>query len=125
MRRMSRRLATLLLALLLPLQFAWGAAAAYCGHETNLQAAQHFGHHQHVHQTDAGQAAEAKKAVDGKLAYDNDCGSCHASATVLIAPTPGELSMPLPASGLALAVVPSPSSALARAPDRPQWLRLA
>jgi len=122
---MSRRLVTLFLALLLPLQFAWGAAAAYCGHETNAQAAQHFGHHQHVHQAEAGQSSEAKKAVDGKLAYDNDCGACHASATVLIAPTLGELSVPLPASSLAFAVVPSPSSALARAPDRPQWPGLA
>ncbi len=115
------RLVALLLALLLPLQFAWGAAAAYCQHETGTQAARHFGHHAHEHPADAG----AKKPAGTKLAVDNDCMACHASGTALA----GELPACLPALAqtgrLAAPPLDAHTSAPARAPDRPQWRRLA
>lgn len=117
------RLVALLLALLMPLQFVWGAAATYCGHESSgvatLKAVQHFGHHEHVHK------ADAKKAADTKLVGDNDCGTCHATCSAVTTD-------PVAATGLLPAarrfVMPPaspPASALTRAPDRPQWLRLA
>jgi len=105
-------------ALLLPLQFAWSAASAYCQHETPEQQSKHFGHHFHAHK------GEAKKSSDSKLMADSDCASCHSSAAAAI---PTQLDgCDFEAPSLLAEVVASPpfSSALARAPDRPQWLRL-
>lgn len=117
------RLVALLLALLLPLQFVWGAAAAYCGHEPTLgtaaQVTPHFGHHEHVHK------AHGSKAADTALAGDNDCGSCHASCSAVISVPAGASAVPLTSRRHVLPPEASPASALSRAPDRPQWLRLA
>lgn len=77
-----RRWLSLLLLLILPLQFSLAAAAAYCQHE-QAPDARHFGHHVHVHEAaDAGaHPATAQPAQDhGKTApasADNDCGICH------------------------------------------------
>jgi hypothetical protein len=105
-------------ALLLPLQFAWSAASAYCQHETSEQQGKHLGHHFHAHK------GEVKKASDSKLMADSDCASCHASASAaFLTQLDG---CDFGATSLSAEVVPSPpfTSALARAPDRPQWLRL-
>ncbi|MVQ29637.1 cobalt-zinc-cadmium resistance protein [Ramlibacter pinisoli] len=115
---MPRRLLLLLIAVLLPLQLAWGASASYCQHETGA-ASKHFGHHEHVHK------AGGKKAVDLKVAPDNDCGTCHgAGATAVTALRPIPL---VPRLGEA-PVAPSaqaPPSLPPDSPDRPQWPRLA
>lgn len=85
-----RRWLTLLLLFVLPAQFAWAAAAAYCQHEAAPKAA-HIGHHTHVHKgegADAGGAGHESAKV-GKLAADNDCGYCHLSfAKPIIAVAP-------------------------------------
>lgn len=113
------RFVALLFALLLPLQFAWGAAAAYCQHETTIESSKHFGHHEHIHKTDV------KTASDTKLVADNDCGTCHATCSVVASEAPGSLEVPVVARRLVFPAASPPASALARAPDRPQWLRLA
>ena len=115
---MTRRLLALLLALLLPLQLSWAAVGGYCEHESSPKGAQHFGHHQHVHQDDA-------KKVAGKSAIDSDCGFCHAGAPATMAANEHHLPELLSGSRLVAATQGDHSSALARAPDRPQWLRLA
>ena len=113
------RFVALLLAFVLPLQFAWGAAAAVCQHEPAPQGARHFGHHEHVHK------ADGKKAAQGKLSVDSDCGFCHVSgAAAMAAVLPAPVIVPYASSVEVRAQQPYPS-ALARAPDRPQWLRLA
>ncbi|WP_143043008.1 hypothetical protein ABL840_18855 [Variovorax sp. NFACC27] len=70
-----RKCLFLLLLAILPLQFAWGTAAAYCRHPAGTGKA-HFGHHQH--QQKSGSAA---KSIDLKLntagAADDDCVICH------------------------------------------------
>ncbi len=109
----------LLLALLLPLQFAWAGVTAYCQHETTLAQQRHFGHHEHVHQ------AAGEKTGEVQLAGDNDCGICHAAGSAM-----------LPDQQTPTATAPSSSTyepgdrrrlptAPTRAPDRPQWPRLA
>lgn len=114
----SRPLA-FLLAIALLFQMSWAVAATYCGHDTSPKAASHLGHHAHVHP-----ASGAKHMVADTLAADDDCGDCHAvhAAIVPIVPT-------VVASDATVGVERSrPSrhgSAPARAPDRPQWLRLA
>jgi len=115
------RFVALLLALLLPLQFTWGAAAAYCQHEGGSQKVEHLGHHAHEHQADEA----AKKPANAKLGIDNDCTACHASCAAM-APTVAPC-----IDGLLLSYRPAlttpdaHASAPARAPDRPQWPRLA
>src|SRR5437763_1560748 len=115
---MSRVLA-FLLAFTLLFQASWAVAATYCGHETVPATAGHFGHHAHEHKT-----ADGKKQVDAKLAVDDDCAACHAAHAALLPVGLDGLAARAPAS----ADFPVPSlhgSALARAPDRPQWPRLA
>ena len=112
------RLLLVFIALLLPLQFAWSAASAYCQHEITEQQSKHFGHHFHAHK------GEAKKSSDSKLAADPDCVSCHASGAAAV---PTQLDgQDFAAASPSAEVTASPpfTSALARAPDRPQWLRL-
>ncbi len=81
-----RRWLTILLLFILPVQFAWSAAAAYCQHE-EVTGMTHIGHHAHEHKADggskskaSGQHADDKSASkSGKLLGDNDCGYCHLS----------------------------------------------
>jgi hypothetical protein len=117
-RPMSRVFA-LLLAFTLLLQTSWAVAATYCGHETTPQAATHFGHHAHAHKS-----VDGKQPVVGQLAVDEDCSDCHAghAAILTLAVTAVAVEASTPVS------CPRPSlhgSAPARAPDRPQWPRLA
>ncbi|QRQ84659.1 cation efflux protein, CzcI family [Cupriavidus oxalaticus] len=121
-----QRLLLILLALILPLQFAWAGAAAYCRHEVAAAAKQHLGHHEHQHKADAGQHAAKDSADADKLGMaDPDCGVCHV-ASVPFARADGprvqasqrvEQAQAPPQAGF--------SSHSARAPDRPQWPRLA
>jgi hypothetical protein len=113
------RLVALLFALLLPLQFAWGAAAAYCQHETTIETSKHFGHHEHVHK------ADAKKPADSKLVGDNDCSACHATCSAVISEAADGMGAPVTTRRMVFPPAPPHTSVLARAPDRPQWLRLA
>jgi len=116
-----RRLLVLVFALLLPLQFAWGVAAAYCQHEvsTSQGAAAHFGHHEHVHH------GEPKKPAAGKLVIDSDCGACHGSGTaapsVAISVTDALPVMEKASGSLTLGHPSAPGGP----PERPQWIRLA
>jgi len=76
-----RRLLLVFLAILLPLQFAWAGAAAYCSHEkagSQQASTPHFGHHTHEHKAadSDGHADDAKSASSAKLP-DADCNACH------------------------------------------------
>ena len=78
--RSMRRFVVLVLLVVMQLQLAWGAVAAYCEHETRGAAASHFGHHEHRHATSAAGASQDNPAESGlgKLfGADPDCQSCH------------------------------------------------
>ncbi len=113
------RLFVLLLAFVLPVQFAWAGAAAYCQHETEPAMAWHVGHHEHVHPQ-----ASAKKA-DSNVTLDNDCGTCHAGCAQSLPVSGPALPHLIPPHAVVLDAVTQPSSAPPGAPDRPQWPRLA
>ena len=76
-----RRWLTLFLLILLPLQFATAAAAAYCLHETD-NSGKHLGHHEHEHQspsaTGVGDVPSDYKTLPSDRG-DPDCGYCHLS----------------------------------------------
>ena len=66
-----RRFFALFLLLLLPLQFAFAAAAPYCALE-KVKVASHFGHHEHS------DASAPEPADDGSEKWKlDDCGVCH------------------------------------------------
>ena len=114
------RFVVLFLAVLLPLQLAWGAAASHCQHETDPRAAQHFGHHEHAHKGDV-----KKAPTVSNLVADNDCGYCHATGAAAVAEAMPSTIATVVESGVAVPAEQRHASALARAPDRPQWPRLA
>ena len=115
-----RRFILLLFVFVLPLQFAWGAAARYCEHEST-KAASHMGHHAHKHEQATG-AAEQKTASAG--AEDPDCGYCHMGCAQPLATQSPSLD---PASA-SVQVSQQPVASRYRAPsliDRPKWLLAA
>lgn len=115
-----RRLFAILLLMLLPVQFSWASAAAYCQHETGRQA-WHVGHHEHDAQPPCHDASGGQKHAAG---IDHDCGACHAAAGLALV---AELHVALPlfaavaADGYRAAL----SSAPPGIPERPNWLDLA
>ncbi len=117
-----RRWLTILLLVLLPLQFSWAAAAAYCQHERPGHA-RHVGHHEHAHGgAEASQqaAGDQAKTAGGKLTVDNDCGACHFSAAKSLAME----SVPLPRPGAQVLSGLADQAFSSRAPDhpeRPNW----
>ncbi|AGW94981.1 cation efflux protein, CzcI family [Cupriavidus sp. DF5525] len=131
-----QRLLLILLALILPLQFAWAGAAAYCRHEVAASAKAHLGHHEHQHKADSGAHSKASdkpggtvsdKAADAdKLGLaDPDCGICHIASLPFARADAPEVQAMRRVELAPPASQPGFSSHSARAPDRPQWLRLA
>jgi hypothetical protein len=116
-----RRFVALFMLILLPLQFSWAVAAAYCQHESAPEV-QHFGHHDHRHDAHV----SADKSPETKLpgAADNDCNVCHASCATAAA----SMATPaiMPADSVLADLLPAPPAAVpALRPERPNWLRLA
>lgn len=114
-----RRFLLILLSVILPFQLAWAGAAAYCQHEAPASVSRHFGHHEHQHK------ADANAEHDKKVLADSDCGICHMASIPFACPDH-------PATETLHRVERSTNpteqgfaSLCARAPDRPQWSRLA
>jgi hypothetical protein len=66
-----KKLILIFLLALLPFQFSWAAAAAYCEHEQ--EPVSHFGHHGHQHQASQDEADQQ----DSPFKVHPDCGYCH------------------------------------------------
>lgn len=115
---MRRRILFLLLAMVLPLQLAWGAVSVYCQHESGA-AANHFGHHEHVH------TGELKQAPGLKLAPDSDCGTCHSAGMTAVVSLQSGFSALGASVNLKAGVQRAPPSLPPDAPERPQWRCLA
>ncbi|QEZ45127.1 cation efflux protein, CzcI family [Cupriavidus oxalaticus] len=121
-----QRLLLILLALILPLQFAWAGAAAYCRHEVAAAVKQHLGHHEHQHKADAGQHAAKDSADADKLGMaDPDCGVCHVASVPFARADAPPMQASQHVEQAQAPPQPGFSSHSARAPDRPQWPRLA
>lgn len=81
-----RRIVLFVLLAIVQLQLAWGAAAAYCTHES-AAAASHFGHHEHRHAAEAKPDGETGSQGTLNAGLDADCQSCHFGG--LLAPPHG------------------------------------
>ena len=84
-----KKLLLIFLLVLLPFQFSWAAAAAYCQHE-ETKAAQHFGHHSHQHnaQADLPDKGETPTKVHA------DCGYCHLACQASFLMAQPDIGMP-------------------------------
>lgn len=71
-----RRCLLLMLLAILPLQFTWAAAAAYCPHESAPGHGAHFGHHEHQNHG-ASQDHPDDGGKESPLLADADCPYCH------------------------------------------------
>jgi hypothetical protein len=114
---MRHWLIVLLLAVV-PLQLAWAGAAVYCGHESAVAAAQHVGHHEHVHQPSTVSDSAPADDADMSSAFHADCETCHfgVSATLTMAPLRTAVQ---PSAGLLGASLPRYSSHIPAGPERP------
>ncbi len=70
-RLVMKRFFAILLMLILPLQFSFAAASAYCADEANV-AVEHYGHHAHE-----GKQAPPDPDTTKKSAGEPECGACH------------------------------------------------
>lgn len=116
--RMMRRWVSIFLLMILPLQFSYAAAAAYCQHETETGAG-HFGHHVHQHH-DLGASKEPAKGKSS-LQLDQDCGVCHSGGLQSV-PQQFELTLAqLPASPVSPSRIKVFSSIDISQIERPNW----
>lgn len=102
----------------MPLQLSWAATGSYCAHDQDATV-QHLGHHAHQHQS--AEDAAANQSAAGTVSPDLDCGTCHASCSMVL--------HAMPSSGCVQAssvVLPRPlpwsESLLIDRPDRPRWV---
>jgi hypothetical protein len=110
---------SVLLLVLLPLQFSWAAMASYCAHEVGSQP-MHAAHHDHAHHADP----HSTDAGAADNALDPDCGHCHGHCTgALFAVTAvaGGCNATCPQAQLG----PAALTGLPAPPERPQWRPLA
>jgi hypothetical protein len=128
-----RKLFLILLLAVLPLQYAWSAAAAYCGHEQeqSQQKRSHFGHHSHQHNAQAEPQQDGNDSnggndgkLPGKAKVHADCAVCHhavqASLLSGTAPPPDAAGAAYPPSS-----VLHFTSHIAEGPKKPDWRRAA
>ncbi|MFC4933100.1 cation efflux protein, CzcI family [Massilia sp. GCM10023247] len=114
-----KRYFLILLLVLLPIQFSWAIAGAYCAHEE--AAATHFGHHQHKHDEPTGDGTKDDgKHETKKIQLDIDCDYCHHVPSNAIAPASPALAQP----GLSTHIQtdsPHYSSHISDLIPRPDW----
>lgn len=123
-----RRLALLVyLLVVLPFQMVWAAAAPVCGHETELGAKKHFGHHEHKHQSTASASGTSDASPDqdtDRLGTSHpDCESCHLGTSVAATLQPLALDV-VPTMAVDESDQPSYRSHVPSGPERPDRLQL-
>ena len=112
-----QRIVLILLLLLLPVQWTWAVAASVCRHESSVHA-NHFGHHEHRHDHQAGTIPSIDATDDVQSQSDSgvhaDCATCHTAVPGLMMPPPVVLGVQLPL----LAFTPYQRSVTTGVPER-------
>ena len=112
-----------LLAFAFVLQMSAGVASAYCMHESG-QASEHFGHHQHQHESAAGDDDEDGSSAVKKLGADPDCAACSHSSSAMFSWAADMEAQLVPSHHQPALVLGWPSPYL-DLPERPNWNRAA
>jgi hypothetical protein len=117
LRPMIKRLAIILLMVLLPLQAAWGVVGGYCLHQEREADRQHFGHHVHQHQ------ATDQDDADGTTtsSSDADCSLCHLGCVGVVT-SAVEILLFTPTSWAASPLNRLIFAVFLQGPERPNWL---
>ncbi|MDQ9172296.1 cobalt-zinc-cadmium resistance protein [Oxalobacteraceae bacterium R-40] len=105
---------------LLPVQITWAGVSAYCKHESGATA-QHFGHHEHQHQS---QEEDGKKDSPS-FKFDGDCGFCQFGGigfTSISSVSIGTLQPQVELNWMSTDLL---SSYRPDRPERPKWVRAA
>lgn len=118
--RSVKKLILIFLLAILPLQYAWAAAAAYCQHEQEMSA--HFGHHTHEHKAHADAPDDEEAPVNS--AADTDCEICQLSTKLSFLSAVPDV---VPVSGFELSanLLLSFSSHIPDGPQKPDWRAVA
>jgi cytochrome c5 len=95
-------------------QTAWAATNTYCRHEQGA-AAQHFGHHMHVHQT-----ADQTDSGTGSKVLHADCSFCHVACAAVVTSVQ-EMALSLPRATTAHTPQFSLHTIFLDGPERPKW----
>ncbi|WP_332877392.1 cation efflux protein, CzcI family [Massilia sp. S19_KUP03_FR1] len=115
-----KRLLLILLMLILPVQYAWSAAAVYCQHEQNAPV--HFGHHAHQHDAKPGEPdGHGKVKVKGA---DADCEYCHLFSHASFVPFASRPAVPAARAQVASLAL-TYTSHIPHRPPRPNWSLVA
>ncbi len=115
-----KRLLTILLLVLIPLQVTWAAVGVYCQHESDM-VTQHIGHHTHEHKSDS--SSTDKSDSTSKSVFDNDCGTCHAGCFAVL--VSDQTNCFLTAKSSYSEHIKPNYSLHGDRPDRPQWHHFA
>ncbi len=109
------------LMLVVPLQLAWGAVAAYCEHEGEAMS-DHFGHHAHEHDSST-KTIEPSDGTDTSN-FDLDSGAGHVADSIVLCSGIADLNF----DGSNCVLRPAASFHLtffSAKPERPKWSGLA
>lgn len=120
-----RRLLTILLLLVLPLQFSWAAAAAYCQHGGGSDRQAHMGHHEHRHTADSApdtspQVQDQDTDADPQQGVDEDCAFCHFGCGKTVGTTPVRFDA-VGRAAFAPGIAAPPASPRPSRIERPNW----
>lgn len=111
------------LMLVVPLQLAWGAVAAYCEHEGEA-VSDHFGHHAHEHEHDSSAKTIEPSDDTNTSNFDLDTGVGHVADSIALCSGMADLNF----DGSNFVLSPAASFHLtffSAKPERPKWSGLA
>lgn len=111
-----KKLFIIFLLMVLPFQYSWAAAAAYCQHEK--EPTTHFGHHSHQHQDVAQNSTETAEDESDFAQVHSDCGVCQFAGQASFLTTLPKVFAP-PGAFTVLPLFVSFTSHIAEGPQRP------
>lgn len=82
-----------MLLAVMPFQYVLAAATQYCNTETRSQRS-HFGHHQHLQSSNAGDFQQESLQADG--GDQPECGACHLAHAAAMQPMSSPTPEPMP-----------------------------
>ena len=117
-----RRLVTIFLLVLMPMQLSWAALSVYCPHETGSPAQQVENHH-HQHQTAAIQEDGGDPHATGNV--NADSGACHAGHITALFGSGRLPAVSVSSETYTAYQIQVPSPPHLPVPERPNWADLA
>lgn len=117
-----RRLVTIFLLVLMPMQLTWAALSVYCPHETGSPARQ-VDAHDHQHQADADQEDRSDPHATGNV--NADSGSCHAGHITALFGSGRLPAVSVSSETYTAYQIQVPSPPHLSLPERPNWAGLA